>query len=348
MKPATPKTELQPSTQLRKVVFGGSLILIIALSSLPALTVRAGDAKVVELIVDPQFAWGLRVEDRAKKEGVVTWNVGPPQKPVWHVFQGATKSCAGDAAFHTFPPGGFQYRDDYFWLAMHPQEPAADVVAGVNAFREFGGVPRPLGDPWPHFYLEQRISNPGGHLGEASPRIADIARVDFAVSIRLLYDRRHETTGYDATLHSAQFVFFLTIQNLNQQSPGYGDYFWLAIDLYDDRKPVSEFYSLRDPSWAKKKGTVKLIYQIGMKAFTDQIVGNGKWVDVHGNLLPHVIAGLNAAWASGFLPASKDAKDYHVSSTYLGWEIPGLNDAAMAVKGLRAAATLKGKGASVK
>jgi len=69
MKPATPKTELQPSTQLRKVVFGGSLILIIALSSLPALTVRAGDAKVVEEIVVRGFKIAMGKEDQG---GILT------------------------------------------------------------------------------------------------------------------------------------------------------------------------------------------------------------------------------------------------------------------------------------
>lgn len=317
------------------------LLVILSYFTIPA--VHGAESKTVELIVDPQFTWGLRVDDRAKKAGHVTWNAKEAHQPVWHVFQADTKSCVGDAAFHSFTQSGFQYRDDYLWLAMHPQQHEADFVVGMNAFRELGGVPRKLGEPWPHFYMEQRISNPDGHLGGSSPTIADMARVDFTMSIRLLKDERHATDAYDVTLHSAQFLFMLTIQNLNEQSPGYGDYFWLTLDLYDDRKPVSEFYSLRDPTWAKKKGTDKLIYQIGMKAFTDQIVGKGEWVKVQGDLLPHIHAALNAAWESGFLPASKTLTDYRVGSTYIGWEIPGLNDATMAVKGLQAVAVLKEK-----
>ena len=317
-------------------------ILLLVLSGLPALTVRAENTNAVELITDPQFAWGLRVEDRHKKERFITWNTGTRQ-PIWHVFQGATKSCVADAAFHTFPPGGFTFRDDYLWLAIHPQGSEAAVIAGMNALREYGGVPRALGEPWPHFYLDQRISNPDGHLGEGSPSIADIVRLDFTTSVRLLYDHRNAKAGYDQTLHAAQFVFFLTIQNLNHKSPGYGDYFWFGINLYDDRRPVTQFFAMRDPSWAKKKGTDKLIYDVGVRPFTDQIVGGGKWVEVRGDLLPHILAGLNETWKRGFLADSKDPKNYRIGSTYLGWEIPGLNDAAMAVKGLSAVAVLKEK-----
>jgi len=315
-------------------------ILLLVLAVLPALTVRSETTNAVELIADPGFQWGIRVEDRQKKEHLIKWNTGT-HTPVWHVFQGATKSCVADAAFHTVPPGRFSFRDDYLWLAIHPQKSDADVIAGMNALREFGGIPRPLGDPWPHFYLDQRISNPDGHLGENAPSIADLARLEFTASVRLLYDHRNAKAGYDPALHAAQFVCFLTIQNLNRKSPGYGDYFWFGINLYDDRHPVTQFFAMRDPSWAKKKGTDKLIYDVGVKPFTDQVVGDGKWVDVRGDLLPHIIAGLNEAWKRGFLVDSKDPKDYRISSIYLGWEIPGLNDAAMAVKNLRCTAKLK-------
>jgi hypothetical protein len=119
------------------------LILLSALSGFPAVTVCAGDANVIELIADPNFTWGLRAEDRQGKERLITWNTGT-HKPVWHVFQHDTKSCVADAAFHAFPPGGFSFRDDYVWLAIHPQAPEADVVVGMNALHEYGGVPRAL------------------------------------------------------------------------------------------------------------------------------------------------------------------------------------------------------------
>lgn len=64
-------------------------------------------------------------------------------------------------------------------------------------------------------------------------------------------------------------------------------------------------------------------------------------MDVHGDLLPHVIVGLNEAWRRGYLGDSKNLSDYRVGSAVLGWEITGLNDAAMAVRNLRCQARTK-------
>ena len=66
---------------------------------------------------------------------------------------------------YTFYTNGCSFRDDYQSLIVHPQNGEGDIVFGVNGFQEFGGVYRKQGEPWPHQYLHQRISNPEGHLG---------------------------------------------------------------------------------------------------------------------------------------------------------------------------------------
>jgi hypothetical protein len=104
---------------------------------------------------------------------------------------------------------------------------------------------------------------------------------------------------------------------------------------------VTALHAMHDGGSPKKPATEKLIYDIGVKPFTDKVVAVGEWVDIRGDLLPHIVAGLEEAWRRGYLPASTNPADYRVGSAVMGWEIPGLNDAAMAVKGLRATARLR-------
>ena len=88
-------------------------------------------------------------------------------------------------------------------------------------------------------------------------------------------------------------------------------------------------------------GTDKFIYDVGVKPFTDKVVGAGEWVAVEGDLLPHILAGLRQCWQRGYLADSQDLADYRIGSCVVGWEVTGLNDCAIAVEGLRATAALK-------
>ena len=297
-------------------------------------------AQTVELIADRSFQRGLEVKDRAGKEQVIAWNANAAP-PIWNTAQHHSKSSFADKAFQTLTTNGFYFKDNYEMLAIHPTNADADVICGVNGDHEFGGVLREPGDPWPHLYLEQRISGPRGHLGATAPTLADIKKIDFAVSIKLLFDRKKSGPTYSRHVHAAHYLFFFTVQNLNHKSTGYGDYYWFGIALYDDRYAVTALSAMQDKGSAKKKGTNKFIYDIGMKPFTDKVVAAGDWVSVTGDLLPHIIAGLQECWRGGYLTASQNLADYGIGGCVVGWEVTGLNDVAIAVKGLRATATLK-------
>jgi len=313
-----------------------------ALMIMPLVHAGAQGASV-ELIADPNFEQGFQI----KEEGVAP----PPAKwmesavPVWQINHHYSKSSFAHTERFQFRRDGLTFEDDYGSLIVHPEDGEADVIVGLNASKEFGGLYRQAGDPWPHVYLSQRIAHPGGS-GKESPSIAGMKSLPFSVSVRLLHDQPNRKEGYNRSLHAAQFLLLFTVQNLNRQSPGYGDYYWLSIPLYDDREPVTALHAMQDKGSPKKKATDKLIYSIGVKPFTDAVVGSGQWVTVGGDLLPHMIAGLQEAWKRGFLPASQDLADYRLGSVILGWEVPGLNDVAIAVKDLHANAVLANPGAS--
>lgn len=293
----------------------------------------------IELIADATFERGFRVKESGSEARTVSWH--KTSAPVWEITHHHSKSSFADAKGFTFTTNGLVFRDDYGMLAAHPSGEDADLVVGINAAKEFDDAYRQKGDPWPHIYVSQRISAPGGHLARKSPALSEITSLDFAVRVRLLHDHRNQKAGHNPRLHAAQFLFFLTIQNLNHQSAGYGDYYWFGIALYDDRESVTSLHAMHDAGSPRKKGTDKLIYNIGIKPFTNEVVAAGRWVTVRGDLLPHIVAGLSEAWKRGYLPASQELGDYRVGSGLVGWEVPGLNDAAIALKDLRATATLR-------
>ncbi len=306
----------------------------------------ANAAIAVELIGDPDFRLGFVVKDRAGKEKILRWNSPSEgdtnQMPVWHTAQHHSKSCFADTAFCQFRKNGLTFRDDYQTLIVHPEDDSADIILGVNAMKEYGGVWRKPGDTWPHLYINQKISV--SYDGKkAAPSVVDITRLDLNVSIRLLYDHQNKTQEFNPKLHTAQFLLFLTIQNLNRQSEGFGDYYWFGISFYDSRHEVTRLAAMQDAGQGKKKGTGKFIYNVGIAPFTSEVVANGKWVTVKGDILPHIRAGLEECWKRGYLSDSKDPSDYYISAIVIGWEIPGLNDAAIAMKKMSLDATFKEK-----
>jgi hypothetical protein len=298
----------------------------------------ATTANAVDLVADPSFHQGFYVKNRAGKEQALQWNNArgrdKNQTPVWHTAQHDSKSCFADAAFCKFRKDGLTFRDEFQTLIVHSEDADADIILGVNAMKEYGGVWRKPGDPWPHLYVQQDICQPGSRLWATAPTIADLERLNMDISVRLLYDHQNRGSQFNPDVHAAQFQFFLSVQNLNTKSKGFSDYYWFGVSLYDNRREVTSLLAMQDVSQARKKGTEKFIYDVGLAPFTSQVVAKGHWVAVHGDLLPHIRAGLDECWKRGFLPDSKDLADYRIGGIFLGWEIPGLNDAAVAVKNL--------------
>jgi hypothetical protein len=113
--------------------------------------------------------------------------------------------------------------------------------------------------------------------------------------------------------------------------------------LYDSRQDVTTLSAMQDKGSKKKQGTDKFIYNVGIAPFTSEVVGQGNWVSVRGDLLPFFRTGLQQAWRLGYLTASKDMDDYRIGELNLGWEITGLNDAAMALKDFSVTATRRSR-----
>lgn len=297
----------------------------------------ASEAETLRLLVDTDFSQGFEIKSPSGNiEGHIE-GTGPGE-PLWQVAQWASGSSIYYPERFEREDGALRFQDAYKLLCV---EPGGVLTMGVNAYAEYGGVYRQHGQPWPHLYVTQRISPPGGHLGEQSPSLAELAAVNFTIEARLLQDKPHRGEGYNPRWHAAQYVIFFTVQNLNRDSAQYGDYLWFGISVYDDRHEVTPTFAMPDAGQGTKKGTGKLIYSIGMDAFGGPRVGSGEWVRIEGDLLPHMKDALEEAWKRGYLEASRSLADYRIGGYVMGFEVPGLNDIVLAVRNLEASATLK-------
>jgi hypothetical protein len=198
---------------------------------------------------------------------------------------------------------------------------------------EYRGLTPASGAAWPHLLIERPVL--------ARPSVGEMNALRFALRYRLSRVEIHQPPGYDRMRHTAQFTFYLTVNDLNPKSPRSGDYFWFGVPLYDARHRLTPDYVNADFSTAEKEGTGKLIYSPAIENYTTTSAHDGQWVTIDADLLPLIRKGLQCAWDRGFLKGSHDAADYHLVSMNMGWEVTGPVDVEMQIKGLKLEAVLR-------
>jgi hypothetical protein len=173
----------------------------------------------------------------------------------------------------------------------------------------------------------------------------------------LLFDNSNIHDAYNKKLHAARFVVSIAVRNTMTNNS-----FWLNLVVYDDRYPSSGFLcqkcraadgqdcyipgKLEDPGqwscpfdgerWSReseKKGTRRMLFRLPTSAATTANIHDGGWVAYRVDLLPYIKAGVQAACADktlhGFLPS---LEFYDLTLLSFGWEITGLNHAAMQIR----------------
>jgi len=166
------------------------------------------------------------------------------------------------------------------------------------------------------------------------PTCCRCAVYDPRLRVRLRRSVLYKTADYSPRLHAAQFQIFLTVQNLNRKSPGYGDFPWLGIPLYDDRNRIPRRFANPDAA-------SKFIYTPSGERYTTQSAHDKNWVIIDRDLLPIIREALRAAWDRRFLKDSRDPADYRVGGINIGWEVPGIFDVEMQVRDLSLKAVTK-------
>jgi hypothetical protein len=284
----------------------------------------------MQMISDAHFQTGFVVlSPSGGVEGNLQYTAanGPPQ---WMMGQWDSRQSIYGTAGQNQADGSVKWSNDYKTVMQSPTAGAnADLVLGLNSIQEYGNSYRSATAPWPALLVQQSISEPGGWRAATAPSVAQMNHAFLSLGVRLTRANNVYTTGYDSSLHAAQFPIYFTIQNLNPASSGYGKYFWYGILIYDDRYPVTSAYSLLD------LGTQSLIYANGLDDFGFSAGPQpGQWLTLNVDMLPHIKNGLKHAWSHGYLTESQTIGDYKIGAMNIGWEVPGLGDVEMQIRNL--------------
>jgi hypothetical protein len=275
-----------------------------------------------ELLRDSSFRHGfvlLRPEPGRKVEcGTVRGPDGAD--PVWQLAQWSSR--------HPFDGSTTVARGDGGTLRLVTPARAVSFGGGdgiltlaVNAAAEYGGRPRAEGEPWAHLLVEQPVAT--------QPRLDRLAALRLHLEARRVRAERTRGDGFDPRIHAAQFLIFLTVQNLEKGQPGFGDYLWFGVPVFDTRHRMSQTYAAPDSA-----GSGKFIYTPGSERFTSGSTHDEGWVTFDADLLPLIREGLAAARDRGFLKGLDDDGLFRIAALNMGWEVPGTFDVEMQIRRL--------------
>jgi hypothetical protein len=316
-----------PSTHIPSLSLGIWLLLNMGLGAVcPSPEMSSSSHYQFELLRDARFSLGFKLIEPAPGKKAFVKNLQAPgtkAEPQWYLCQWHSRHCLGSAPRVVLAPGTVECTNHAKSLRFgQGSDEVADLVLGVDARAEYQGRMRQNGQAWPHLLIEQD--------DVSIHPFRDVARIDMHIEARLLKHERFELSGYTPKLHTAQFQLTLIIQNRNRESPGFGDFIWFNVQIYDERQrfsPLNAAQDTADPS-------AKMIYAPPTALFTDRSVHDGDWVSFSKDIYPVMQEALDTARARGYLSTSPNNADFAVSSVILGWEVPGISCVEMQVRNL--------------
>jgi hypothetical protein len=230
--------------------------IILAGFFLPAFMAAAGGLETRELLDHPQFEQGFNVmapkEGKRVPEGVLRSGGDTAAAPIWDMAQWNTRFSIATARPAPLANGGIQFTNAAKRIVIST---TGQLTLAVNAGVEYAGRARRKGESWPHLLVSQRFAE--------SPSLAELQEVVLKIAVRLRRTVAHPTPDDTPQLHAAQSLLYVIVQNLNRQSPGYGDFLYLGVPFYDNRWRSSESYAAPDRCG-------KFIYTPAAEVYTTQ------------------------------------------------------------------------------
>lgn len=323
--PSTPPHLAQRRSGVRRHVATTAIVTWIAATV---------SAETVDLIRDTSFRLGFSVlaPQAPTREIGRFQSASPGTEPAWQLAQWHSRLPVTNAILSALGSGSLSNAAK--WISLRSDlDQNRELTLGVDSRPEYGERWRTSPDqPWVHWLAQQAIVN-------APPLTAcESLRLQFEVC--LLEAHTFPSPGHSRDLHAAQFQVVFTLNHSRKGSAGFGDYLWLVLPVYDDRFDVPPPYVAQD--FAVTQG--KLIFNPGGAALGWKTLRTGEWQARQADLRPWLMRALETAWTKGYLNHSRDPSDYRIGHINLGWEVPGLNRVAIALRALSLRATMRSTG----
>lgn len=125
-------------------------------------------------------------------------------------------------------------------------------------------------------------------------------------------------SAYDANLHTAQIQIALTVQNLNVDSTGYGDYFLYVLPLYDARYNYAPSYD----NGACDSSNKKYVYNPSATEFLSSVTTLNSVQSINFDIKDKIYNTFNSAKEKAYLGTSA-WEDMYISSFSIIQSLPG-------------------------
>jgi hypothetical protein len=317
-------------TSIMRRQFHLTLLVLLLSIGRPDQITHAQDKSASALIDDTRFEQGFIVQAPAPGRKRRSGKLIPfdnRNEPVWRIAQWHSRFDIAQARRKIISPGVIEFADGAKSVTFDRRHPDERIITlSLSGTTEYDGKSPERGDAWPHLLLERPLL--------AHPSLTDLVNVPFRISFRLIKQHANQLVGWSKQRHTAQFLLYITIQNQNRQSAGFGDYLWFGVSMYDARYRHTPPHKSADLSTDNKQGTGKFIFNPAGKRYFAESAHDGQWITIRQDLLPLMKEAIEKAWQQGFLKDSHDIRDYHLSGINLGWEVTGTWDVTMQVKDL--------------
>ena len=326
---------------MRQQSFPGTLRFVVACAAIACVFSAVAQQpahSTCPLLDDLRFEHGFRVwsplPGKKTEQALIIPNESDPAGvPAWGLAQWHSRFTLAEAERELLPDGRIRFQDGAKMVTFFPPGHDIDIALAVNGLTEYQGKAPEKGAPWPHLLAERKLL--------IHPAVSEIISLPFLVRYRLTRAETHRPDGFAPRRHTAQFVFYLTVQNRNRQSPGFGDYYWFGVPLYDARYRIPKAHKAVDKGSDRKPATGKFIFNPGGARYTTESAHDGDWVTIDQDLAPLIREGLEAAWDKGFLQDSRNAADYRLMAMNSGWEVTGPFNVEMEIAELKLNAVMK-------
>ncbi|GAB3427378.1 hypothetical protein [Niabella aquatica] len=179
---------------------------------------------------------------------------------------------------------------------------------------------REVGEPWIHFILEVMPF-------PVKVKIADINFLDYYLEFTLTKEKNNNI-NFNPELHTALFIWYITLNDIDPQSPTYGEYFWFGLPIYDYRHDYSPFFAQQDSG--KEDRTDKFVINPRGQDFLNSVVRLNVPQYMRHDVFGMLKDAYKLAVSRGFMKNTTFEK-LSIANMYIGWELPGNFDVAMKV-----------------
>ena len=275
----------------------------------------------ISLILDPTYQSGPSVRTPESVLSFTTSNLYPfgndGSKTWWTISQwGAKYPLSSTTPKTVLANGAVEYKTLGLRVVLGPGNYA---LLGVNEvghgthIQRLGTVSKSEG-----FIALEPKSNPANNIP-----ISQLASVQYKMSFRLV---KAQAVKPVPASEAAQASANLRFTNRNPSSPGYGEWVYFIIKLYDNRNRTIDYNIKKDG------GTGSLLYRLPSSDFYgNKSAWDKQWITIDKDILPMFAKAIQVGYSKGYLKSS-DLGDYFVSFNGPHWEGAAPMDVEMEFK----------------